>query len=338
MLLALSFPKFGHPAFGWIALTPLLVALSGESSLATSKSLPLRRALLLGLVTGVVYFTGTLYWITRVMAVYGGLQQWVAVLINAALVAYLALFPAVFAVVTRRIVLAYGQPALIAAPLVWVATELGRTYIFTGFPWVLLGYSQTTVLPIAQLASLFGVYGVSMLVAAVSSALVLAALPGTSRQTLWSDRHRVVGRARRRGLGKPPGGERSVDAGRGGDPRRTHPGERQQGEKWDPNLASAIFADYLAKTRQAIREGAEFVLWPESATPFMFDEDAGAADQVRALAREANAADSGRQRRSRMADDRSRPCARQVLQLGVPRARRRFDRRRVSKDAPRAVR
>ena len=33
--------------------------------------------------TGVVYFTGTLYWITRVMAVYGGLQTWVAVLINA---------------------------------------------------------------------------------------------------------------------------------------------------------------------------------------------------------------------------------------------------------------
>ena len=60
-----------------------------------------------------------------------------------------------------------------AAPLVWVATELGRTYIFTGFPWVLLGYSQATVLPIAQLASLFGVYGVSMLVAAVSAALAV---------------------------------------------------------------------------------------------------------------------------------------------------------------------
>ena len=39
------------------------------------ESRPLRRALLLGLATGVVYFTGTLYWITRVMAVYGGLQH-----------------------------------------------------------------------------------------------------------------------------------------------------------------------------------------------------------------------------------------------------------------------
>ena len=62
-----------------------------------------------------------------------------------------------------------------AAPLVWVATELGRTYVLTGFPWVLLGYSQTTVLPVAQFASVFGVYGVSMLVAAMSAALAVVA-------------------------------------------------------------------------------------------------------------------------------------------------------------------
>ncbi len=49
----------------------------------------------LGLTTGVVYFTGTLYWITHVMAIYGDLPLWIAVLINAALIAYLALFPGV---------------------------------------------------------------------------------------------------------------------------------------------------------------------------------------------------------------------------------------------------
>src|SRR5260221_13873816 len=88
VLLALSFPKFGHPALAWIALAPLLLALSGTT---------LRRAFNLGLVTGLVYFTGTLYWITRVMVMYGDLSTWVAVLVNAALVAYLALFPAIFA-------------------------------------------------------------------------------------------------------------------------------------------------------------------------------------------------------------------------------------------------
>jgi len=149
VLLALSFPKFGHPSLAWIALAPLVIAIGGVSQPAGRGDRSLRRATLLGLVTGIIYFTGTLYWITRVMAVYGGLQGWVAVLVNAALIAYLSLFPAIFAVVTRRLVLAYGRRALAAAPVVWVATELGRTHVFTGFPWVLLGYSQTTVLPVA---------------------------------------------------------------------------------------------------------------------------------------------------------------------------------------------
>ena len=82
VLLALSFPKFGHPAVGWIALAPLLVALAdgahgtslfriaNESGIAGTKPHPF----LLGLVTGMIYFTGTLYWITHVMAVYGGLS------------------------------------------------------------------------------------------------------------------------------------------------------------------------------------------------------------------------------------------------------------------------
>ena len=47
-----------------------------------------------------------------------------------------------------------------------MTTELGRGYLFTGFPWVLLGYSQATVLPVAQLASVTGVYGLSALVVA----------------------------------------------------------------------------------------------------------------------------------------------------------------------------
>src|SRR5262245_29600429 len=165
-LFVLSFPKFGHPAFGWIALTPLLVAISGAA---------LRRAFLLGLATGVIYFTGTLYWITGVMAVYGGLQGWVSVLINGLLIAYLSLYPALFALIVRRLVVVHGPPALLAAPLVWVTMELGRTYV-AGFPWVLLGYSQTSMLPIAQLASIFGVYGLSMLVAAVSAALAILAI------------------------------------------------------------------------------------------------------------------------------------------------------------------
>jgi hypothetical protein len=171
----------------WVALAPLLVALS-EASLS--------RAAALGFVTGVVYFTGTLYWITRVMAVYGGLQPVVAVLVNGLLIIYLALFPVLFAAVTRRLVLSYGQRALLMAPLVWVATELGRTYLLTGFPWVLLGYSQVAVLPVAQAASLFGVYGLSALVAAVSATVAYAIGPAKAGPHV-DDRPAEAGRHKR---------------------------------------------------------------------------------------------------------------------------------------------
>src|SRR5438093_13540829 len=103
------------------------------------------------------------------MIVYGGMQPLVGVLVNALLIAYLALFPALFAVVTRRLVVAHGPSALIAAPLVWVATGLGRTHLLTGLRWVVVGCSQATVLPVAQFASIFGLCGVSPVVAGVSA-------------------------------------------------------------------------------------------------------------------------------------------------------------------------
>ena len=278
VLLALSFPTLGHPALGWIALAPLLVALHGRTP---------GRAFGLGLTTGVVYFGGTLYWITLVLVLYGDVQPTVALLINGALVAYLALFPALFAVATRRLVMALGPRALMAAPPVWVATELGRTHLFGGFPWVLLGYSQVSVLPIAQLASLFGVYGVSALVAMVSAAAATWAV-APSRSIRW---HAVWPTVLALALVAVWGGQRAANAEwtRAGEPVRVGlvQGNVDQSEKWDPRRASAIFESYLAMTRQAMGEGAGVVVWPESATPFTFDEDREAADRVRALAREA---------------------------------------------------
>jgi apolipoprotein N-acyltransferase len=250
---------------------------------------PLRRAFALGLLCGVVYFTGTLYWITRVMVVYGGLAGWTGVLVNALLILFLSLYPAIFALVVRRAEIVWGPMAFVAAPFVWVATELGRTYVFSGFPWVLLGYSQTTVLPVAQLASVAGVYGVSLLVASISSGAAIA-----------SDR-RILGRGRRFGplavaaalvIGVAVWGARRVaasDLTRQGTPIRVGmiQGNVDQAIKWDPASASAIFQEYIRKTRQAIFEGAALVLWPESSTPFRFEEDQAGADIVRSIARQA---------------------------------------------------
>lgn len=228
------------------------------------------RAFRLGLLTGLIYFAGTVYWTSGVMARYGGIATPVAIAIASLLVAYLALFPALFALIVHRLLSRGGREWLWLAPVVWMATEYGRLVLFGGFPWVLLGYSQVEVLPIAQVASLVGVFGVSGILAAASTALVwLAVGRGVSRWVgpavvfalvaviaTWGS-HRVSeasltrsGRALRVGMVQ---------------------GNIAQDQKWDPARADTIFGRYLHLTRRVIDEGAQLVLWPESATPFYFE-------------------------------------------------------------------
>jgi apolipoprotein N-acyltransferase len=271
----------------WVALAPLLVAVHRA---------PLLRSFLLGLLTGVIYFTGTLYWITQVMAVYGGISTPVAALINALLIAYLSLFPAFFALIVTRFSAAAGPRGLIVVPFAWVATELGRTYLLTGFPWVLLGYSQVTVLPIAQFASVLGVYGVSGLVAGISGALAYAALAqmgpaphGRMARIFASYRPLLVTAALVLAVGAWGSFRiRAGDLTREGDPVKVGliQGNVDQADKWDRRRASGIFSEYLAMTEKAIADGAQVVLWPESSIPFYFEEDRPGAEQIRAIARE----------------------------------------------------
>ena len=64
-------------------------------------------------------------------------------------------------------------------------------------------------------------------------------------------------------------------------------GNVDQNEKIDPGRAGQIFQDYIGMSRQAIREGAGFVIWPESSTPFRFEDDLLAAARIRTLAQQA---------------------------------------------------
>jgi apolipoprotein N-acyltransferase len=276
-LLALSFPRFGHPAFAWVALVPLLVALARRQ--------PPLRAFYLGLTTGLLYFIGTIYWTGTVVRQFGGLALPVALLAMLLLAAYLALFPALTAVITARLVNKAGTRALLLMPAAWVATEYARGYLFGGFPWVPLGNSQVTVLPVAQLASVLGVYGLSALVALVNAALACAAL--------FRGRQRFAAIAATAALLAAVGGWgawRVADGAltRDGTPLRVGliQANIAQADKWNPREARRIFTTYVAMTRDAVRRGAEFVIWPESSTPFMFEEDDIGEQELRALARE----------------------------------------------------
>lgn len=61
-----------------------------------------------------------------------------------------------------------------AAPLLWISLEYIRSLGFLGFPWPSLGYSQSSFLPIIQIAEFTGVFGVSFLIVFVNSGIALA--------------------------------------------------------------------------------------------------------------------------------------------------------------------
>ena len=286
-LLALSFPRYGHPAFAWIALVPFLIAVSGwRGRVERLGGQPPLRAFTLGLTTGALYFVGTLYWTGTVVRTFGGLAVPVAVLAMLLLAMYLALFPALTALIVARLVKRAGPGALFVLPAAWVATEFSRGYLFGGFPWVPLGNSQVTVLPVAQLASVVGVYGLSALVAFVNATIAYAVL-SRGRNRVIAITTTVVVLAAIGGWGA-----RRVAVGslkREGTPLRVGliQGNIAQEDKWNPREAQRIVTTYITMTRDAVRRGAEFVIWPESSTPFMFEEDQVGEKVVRGIAGEA---------------------------------------------------
>ena len=279
-MLALSFPKFGHPAFAWLSLTPLILAVARPQAPGGT-----RRPFALGLVAGGVYFAGTLYWLVETMTTFGGMSTPLAAFAAFLLVAYLSLFPAAFAVILSILSRSLGTAAVLLAPAIWVTSEVGREHVWDGFPWALLGYSQVTVLPIAQMASLVGVYGLSALLAATSAAAAYVALErGRRRWIVASVILAVVAACGVSGAMRLRSSPLTVS----GDAVRVAvlQGNIPQDQKWDPSLADAITNRYLAMTREALAAGAKLVIWPESATPFYFEQDVVRGGSIRRLARE----------------------------------------------------
>ena len=232
-----------------------------------------------------VYFVGTIYWTSTVVATFGQLATPVAIFAMLLLAAYLALYPAVAALVTSVLIRRMGAPALMLAPAAWVATEFLRGYFFGGFPWVPLGNSQVTVLAVAQLASVLGVYGLTALVAIVNAAIAYSMLTGGRArvQTIAGVGILLVAVA---GWGAWRIGEGSLV--RQGTPIRVGlvQGNIEQTLKWRADQARTIFTTYIAMTRDVVRRGAQYVIWPESSTPFSFESDQVGQRELRALARE----------------------------------------------------
>ena len=219
-----------------------------------------------------MHFGGTVYWTGATVQTFGGLPWPVAVFVAGLLVAYMALYIAGASAVTALLVRAFGLAGLLAASAAWVSFEYLRGMLIGGFPWIPLGNTMVTLLPIAQLASVTGVYGLSLLVALVNVGFTLTALT-TSRKraisfaatllliaaiSVWGARRLAANTLVSQGTPIRVGLIQANIA---------------QVDKWNPDRAQMIVGRYEQLTRQALDGGAEFIIWPESATPFYFEED-----------------------------------------------------------------
>ena len=267
-------------------MTPLYVALAGWTGRDHQfRGVSARRGFTLGLITGAVHYSGTVYWTSGTVATFGGLPWLVAIPVAFLLVVYMSLYLGLSSAVAALLIRRFGSTGLLMAPVTWVAAEYARAHVFGGFPWIPLGNAVVSLLPIAQLASVLGVYGLSWLLALLNALFAYVAMTSGRRRvvavaaavalvaatSIWGALRIRDGRLTREGTGL------RVALIQGNVP---------QEEKWDPSRAGAIFERYLRMTREAAAAGAELVIWPESATPFYFDEDPVSALRVRQLVSE----------------------------------------------------
>jgi apolipoprotein N-acyltransferase len=150
----------------WVALVPALLALRGAPSA--------RAAFVRGLVAGLAYFYAAIYWVSNAMTEFGGLSLGLSLVGLSLLVLYMAAHWAAAFAIAWTLRTRLGWPLHRHLPLVWAALELSRNYLFSGFPWANLGYTQVRTLRIAQLAALAGVYAIAALVVLVNAVLAEA--------------------------------------------------------------------------------------------------------------------------------------------------------------------
>ena len=255
-LLAASLPGPGYSFLAWFSLVPLLIALRGLS---------VRSGLLLSFVFGLAFFCGTVSWVFNSIHVHGRVPLLTASIITFLFCCALALFFAPFGAAVVHVRTTRPGLVFLAAPAVWTALELSRTHLFSGFPWMLSGYSQYRMLPIIQIADVAGVYGISFIIVLVNISIV-ELISIRKRFALLLTTSVVLIAVLAYGYYRM-----SAHTGNGAITVTVVQGNIDQDKKWDPAHQSEVIATYKRLTLKAVEQKPDLVIWPETATPFYFE-------------------------------------------------------------------
>ena len=135
-----------------------------------------KRAFKIGWAFGLGFFLAGVSWIYVSLHTFGDMPMPLAALATLLFCAFLALFPAVAGYAVARSRCSTTIKLTLLAPALWVLLEWIRSWIFTGFPWNTIGYSQIPGGALAGYAPVVGIYGVSLAVAVAAGCLVVFVL------------------------------------------------------------------------------------------------------------------------------------------------------------------
>ncbi len=211
-----------------------------------------------------LFGTGT-WWIYTAIHDFGQAPAWLAIFLLAALLAIKGAYYSLTGYILVRLA-PDPSPArsLLLIPAGWTLMEWLRGWLFTGFPWLQLGYSQSDW-PLAALATIGGIHLVTFATAVTAGAvIVLSHRRGRGRlaavalvAVLWSGGYLLTGHE----WTKPSGGPIRIALLQGAIP---------QDEKWLAENRAATLDKYRALNREAL--GARIIVWPESAIPVLAHE------------------------------------------------------------------
>ena len=276
LLLAAAFPKWDQTYLLIFALVPLHWALKDRS---------LKAAFWLGLVSGLAHYAALLYWIVYVTHVFGKLPLIAAIGILLLLAGYLCLYTAVWGLGVAWGA-SRGLNLLWWAPVLWVALEMGQTYIISGFPWELLGNGLYLHPRLLQLADITGVYGLSFLVVMVNVSLYLLCCPPRGK-TLKFRQAVAVGLILALWIGYGYYRLGEVDRLMAASPKikvAVVQGNMKQGEKWKKEMVQTTLNRYRELTGKV--QGARLIIWPETSAPFLYVRTPDLAAEVQKIARD----------------------------------------------------